>query len=351
VRGGAATSRSGIVSRPFDSRALARMRVLSGIQPTGLFHWGNYFGAIRQYIALQHNEQAFYFIADLHALTTVQEPDRLREYSHAAALDLLALGLDPEQATLFRQSDVPEIPELTWLLMTVTQMHLLEKCHAYKDKKARGLPADAGLFTYPVLMAADILLYDSDIVPVGADQEQHIEVTRDIAQRFNTVYRQEVFVLPRAHVIKTTAKVPGTDGEKMSKSYGNTIEVFEPEKSLRKKIMSIKTDSTPVEAPKNPDTCSVFTLYKLFAGDDEQVALAARYRAGGMGYGEAKQALYEKSLEYFSEARRRRAELAAQPGRVEEILRTGAAKARATGCEVLDRARSACGLAARAGRR
>jgi tryptophanyl-tRNA synthetase len=327
------------------------MRVLSGIQPTGLFHWGNYFGAIRQYIALQHNEQAFYFIADLHALTTVQEPDRLREYSHAAALDLLALGLDPEQATLFRQSDVPEIPELTWLLMTVTQMHLLEKCHAYKDKKARGLPADAGLFTYPVLMAADILLYDSDVVPVGADQVQHIEVTRDIAQRFNAIYKQDVFVLPQGHVIEATAKVPGTDGEKMSKSYGNTIEVFEPEKSLRKKIMSIKTDSTPVEAPKDPDTCSVFTLYKLFAGDDEQAALAARYRAGGMGYGEAKQALYEKSLEYFSEARQRRAELAAHPGRVEEILRAGAAKARATGCEVLDRARSACGLTARTGRR
>jgi tryptophanyl-tRNA synthetase len=327
------------------------MRVLSGIQPTGLFHWGNYFGAIRQYIALQHNEQAFYFIADLHALTTVQEPDRLREYSHAAALDLLALGLDPEQATLFRQSDVPEIPELTWLLMTVTQMHLLEKCHAYKDKKARGLPADAGLFTYPVLMAADILLYDSDVVPVGADQVQHIEVTRDIAQRFNAIYKQDVFVLPQGHVIEATAKVPGTDGEKMSKSYGNTIEVFEPEKSLRKKIRSIKTDSTPVEAPKDPDTCSVFTLYKLFAGDDEQAALAARYRAGGMGYGEAKQALYEKSLEYFSEARQRRAELAAHPGRVEEILRAGAAKARATGCEVLDRARSACGLTARTGRR
>ena len=181
------------------------MRVLSGIQPTGLFHWGNYFGAIRQYIALQHNEQAFYFIADLHALTTVQEPDRLREYSHAAALDLLALGLDPERATLFRQSDVPEIPELTWLLMTVTQMHLLEKCHAYKDKKARGLPADAGLFTYPVLMAADILLYDSDVVPVGADQVQHIEVTRDIAQRFNAIYHQDVFVLPRGHVIEATA--------------------------------------------------------------------------------------------------------------------------------------------------
>ena len=326
------------------------MRVLSGIQPTGLFHWGNYFGAIRQYIALQHNEQAFYFIADLHALTTVQEPERLREYSQAAALDLLALGLDPAHATLFRQSDVPEVVELTWLLMTVTQMHLLEKCHAYKDKKARGLPADAGLFTYPVLMAADILLYDSDIVPVGADQVQHIEVTRDVAQRFNSIYRQEVFILPRGQVMEATAKVPGTDGEKMSKSYGNTIEVFEPEKSLRKKIMSIKTDSTPVEAPKDPEACSVFTLYKLFANEEEQTALAARYRAGGMGYGEAKQALYEKSLDFFADARRRRAELAAHPEQVEEVLCAGAMKARAKGAEVLDRARSACGLLARSGR-
>jgi tryptophanyl-tRNA synthetase len=320
------------------------MRVLSGIQPTGPFHWGNYFGAIRQYIALQHHEQAYYFIADLHALTTVREPDKLREYSRDAALDLLALGLNPEHATLFRQSDVPEVAELTWLLMTVTQMSLLEKCHAYKDKKAKGLPADAGLFTYPVLMAADILLYNSDVVPVGVDQVQHIEVARDIAQRFNAIYRQDVFVLPRPQVLETSAKVPGTDGEKMSKSYGNTIDVFEPEKRLRKKIMSIKTDSTPVEDPKDPETCSVFTLYKLFANDEEQAALAARYRAGGMGYGEAKQALYDKAMQYFGDARQRREELAARPEDVEDILQTGAAQARNTGRAVLDRARSACGI-------
>src|SRR5262249_22105337 len=268
------------------------MRVLSGIQPTGRFHWGNYFGAIRQYIALQNNEQAFYFIADLHALTTIRDPKLLRELSIDAAIDLLALGLDPARATLFLQSDLPEVSELTWLLMTVTPMGLLEKCHAYKDKKAKGLPADAGLFTYPVLMAADILLYDSDIVAVGADQVQHIEVTRDVAQRFNHLYG-EVFVLPAPRVLDDTAKVPGIDGEKMSKSYGNTIEVFEPEKKLRKKIMAIKTDSTPVEAPKSPDTCSLFTLYKLFATPAEQAALAARYRAAGMGYGEAKQVLFE----------------------------------------------------------
>src|SRR5271154_3263043 len=198
------------------------MRALSGIQPTGRFHWGNYFGAIRQYIALQDNEQAFYFIADLHALTTVREPQLLAEYSRDAAVELLALGLDPERATLFRQSDIPEVSELTWLLMTVTPMHLLEKCHAYKDKKAKGLPADAGLFAYPVLMAADIMLYDSDVVPVGADQVQHIEVTRDVAVRFNGLYG-EVLTLPDAHVVEATAKVPGIDGEKMSKSYGNTI--------------------------------------------------------------------------------------------------------------------------------
>ncbi|WP_437201957.1 tryptophan--tRNA ligase [Planctomicrobium sp. SH664] len=320
------------------------MRVLSGIQPTGRFHLGNYFGAIQQYIALQDNEQSFYFIADLHALTTVREPAQLRQNTLDAALDLLALGLDPARATLFRQSDVPEVTELTWLLMTVTQMSLLEKCHAYKDKLARGLTADAGLFTYPVLMAADILAYDSQLVPVGQDQVQHLEVTRDLAQRFNHIYNREVFVLPEAKVMSATAKVPGTDGEKMSKSYGNTIELFESPKSLRKKFMSIKTDSTPVEEPKNPDHCSIFQLFQLFATEEEQAALAARYRAGGMGYGEAKTALYEKALSYFGPARERRTQLEAHPDEVEEILREGASKARSKAREVLARARDACGL-------
>lgn len=324
------------------------MRVLSGIQPTGRFHWGNYFGAIKQYVALQDNEQSFYFIADLHALTTVRDPKVLAGFTRDAALDLLALGLDPEKATLFQQSDVPEVNELTWLLMTVTPMGLLEKCHAYKDKQAKGLPADAGLFTYPVLMAADILLYDSDLVPVGADQVQHIEVTRDIAQRFNHTYGGEFLHLPEARVLDSTAKVPGTDGEKMSKSYGNTIEIFEPPKAVRKKIMSIKTDSTPIEAPKNPDTCSLFTLYKLFATSEQQAALAGRYRAGGMGYGEAKQALYDAAMEYFAEARERREILAADPHTVEDILAAGAKKARRKGQEVLARVRQACGLSAAA---
>src|SRR5262245_7679467 len=324
------------------------MRVLSGIQPTGRFHWGNYFGAIRQYIALKKNEQAFYFIADLHALTTIRDSKQLRELSIDAAIDLVALGLDPTRATLFLQSDIPEVTELTWLLMTVTPMGLLEKCHAYKDKVSRGLPADAGRFAYPVLMAADILGYDSDVVPVGVDQVQHIEVTRDVAQKFNHQYG-DVFVVPAARVLDDSAKVPGTDGEKMSKSYGNTIELFEPEKKLRKKIMSIKTDSTPVEAPKNPDTCHLFTLYKLFASPEQQAALAARYRAGGMGYGEAKQALFEIAMEYFAPARARREKLAADPAGVAAMLRDGAARARAKGAEVLDRARKACGLAQRRG--
>lgn len=320
------------------------MRVLSGIQPTGRFHWGNYFGAIQQYIALQDHEQAFYFIADLHALTTVRDARKLTEYTRDAALDLLALGLDPTRATLFRQSDVPEVTELMWLLMTVTQMSLLEKCHAYKDKLAKGLAADAGLFTYPVLMAADILLYDSDIVPVGADQIQHIEVTRDIAQRFNAIYGGEILHLPTARVLESTAKIPGLDGEKMSKSYNNTIEVFEPAKSLRKKIMSIKTDSTPVEAPKNPETCHVFTLYKLFATAEQQAALAERYRQGGMGYGEAKQRLYEAAWEHFAPARERRAQWEARPDDLEDVLRSGARRASAKGQEVLERVRQACGL-------
>jgi tryptophanyl-tRNA synthetase len=323
------------------------MKILSGIQPTGRFHWGNYFGAIRQYIDLQDNEQAFYFIADYHALTTIREPDVLRSFTQDAAIDLLALGLDPDKATLFRQSDVPEVAELTWLLMTLTQMHLLEKCHAYKDKRDKGIAADAGLFTYPVLMAADILLYDSDVVPVGVDQVQHIEVTRDIAQRFNRIYEVEALKLPNAHVVDSTAKVPGTDGEKMSKSYNNTIELFETPKRTKKRINSIPTDSTPVEDPKDPGNCSIFSLYRLFASDERQTELASRYRAGGMGYGEAKKQLYEAAMDYFADARTRREQLEQDSDTVEDVLRAGATRAREVGQIVLDRCRSACGLTAR----
>ncbi len=323
------------------------MKVLSGIQPTGRFHWGNYFGAIRQYIALQGNEQSFYFIADLHALTTLRNPAELRQNVSDAAMDLLALGLEPERSTLFRQSDVPEVTELTWLLMTITQMHLLEKCHAYKDKKANGIAADAGLFTYPVLMAADILIYDSDTVPVGADQIQHIEVTRDVAQRFNSLYG-ETLLLPNAFVLDASAKVPGTDGDrKMSKSYNNTIPIFESPKRLRKLIMSTKTDSKSLEDEKDPDTCAVFSLYRLFATLEQQQELAARYRAGGMGYGEAKQALYDVAMSHFADAFDRRQKLEASPDIVEDVLKEGARRARARAQEVVERVRSACGLLAR----
>ncbi len=322
------------------------MNVLSGIQPTGRFHWGNYFGAIRQYIELQGHEQSFYFIADLHALTTIRDPDLLARNSADAALDLLALGLDPDRATLFRQSDVPQVTELTWILLTITQMHLLEKCVSYKDKKERGIAADAGLFTYPVLMAADILIYDSDVVPVGADQIQHLEVTRDIAQRFNSIYG-DTFVLPQPHVLDTSARVPGTDGEKMSKSYNNTIPIFDSPRRLKKLINRIRTDSTPVEAPKDPDQCAVFDLFRLFADPEQQDALAARYRAGGMGYGEAKGMLYDAAMNYFGEAFERRAELERRPDDVEDVLQAGAARAREKAAEVVERARQACGLARR----
>jgi tryptophanyl-tRNA synthetase len=319
------------------------MRVLSGIQPTGRFHWGNYFGAIRQYIDLQDEDESYYFIADLHALTTIRDAQELRQNTHDAALDLLALGLDPSRATLFVQSEVPEVSELCWLLMTGAPLGLLERCHAYKDKKARGITADAGLFTYPVLMAADILAYDSDVVPVGEDQVQHIEVARDLAGSFNHQFGQ-VFVLPKAKVLDHSAKVPGTDGEKMSKSYNNTIEIFEDPKAMRKKVMRITTDSRPMEEPKDPDTDHLYQLFKLFAADADREAMAAMYRRGGFGYGEVKKALAEAAEKYFAEPRARRAELAAHPERVREILNDGATRARKKAAAVLLRAQQACGL-------
>ncbi|NIP85750.1 MAG: tryptophan--tRNA ligase [Planctomycetales bacterium] len=319
------------------------MRVLSGIQPTGRFHWGNYFGAIRQYIELQTEDAAFYFIANLHALTTVRDPEVLRQNTHEAALDLLALGLDPDHAVLFVQSDVPEVSELTWLLMTGAPLGLLERCHAYKDKKARGLQADAGLFTYPVLMAADILAYDSEIVPVGEDQGQHIEVCRDIAASFNHHFG-EVFVMPRAKILHTAAKVPGTDGEKMSKSYHNTLEVFEDARVQRKKIMRIKTDSRPMDQPKDPETDHLYQLYSLVATADQRDELADLYRRGGFGYGEVKKRLADAAEAYFDQRRARREELAADPERIRQILGDGAATARKKAAEVLRRAQDACGI-------
>ncbi len=321
------------------------MRALSGIQPTGRFHWGNYFGAIQQYIHLQDEHEGYYFIADLHALTTVREAELLRTYKREAALDLLALGLDPSKAVLFMQSDVPEVTELTWLLMTCTPMGLLERCHAYKDKKDRGLPADAGLFTYPVLMASDILAYDSNLVPVGQDQVQHIEVCRDLALRFNHQYETSVFVLPEVRLMPTAAKVPGTDGEKMSKSYDNTIELFEEPKAMRKKIMRIATDSRPMDAPKDPDSDHLYQLYQLFASPDQISQMASLYRTGGFGYGEIKKQLADVAENYFAEARSRRQELMARPDTVHDILVDGAKRARAQARKVLDRARQASGIA------
>jgi tryptophanyl-tRNA synthetase len=319
------------------------MSVLSGIQPTGRFHWGNYFGAIRQYIDLQDNDESYYFIADLHALTTIRDPKVLRQNTLDAALDLLALGLDPQRATLFAQSDIPEVSELCWILMTNVGFGLLERCHAYKEKKAKGLAADVGLFTYPVLMAADILAYDSELVPVGEDQVQHIEVCRDLARSFNHHYG-EVFVMPKAKVLEASAKVPGTDGEKMSKSYNNTIEIFEPPKSVKKKVMRITTDSRAMEDPKEPETDHLYQLYSLFVEETARQAMADLYRRGGFGYGEVKKALVSAAEEYFAEARARRESLAADPAAVEAILVDGASRARRKASQVLARVQAACGL-------
>ncbi|MEQ8846263.1 tryptophan--tRNA ligase [Botrimarina sp.] len=321
------------------------MRALSGIQPTGPFHWGNYFGAIQQYIALQDecDDGSYYFIANLHALTTVRDKDKLRQYTLDGAIDLLALGLDPDKAVLFVQSDVPEVTELCWLLLTGTPMGLLERCVSYKDKLAKGLKADAGLFTYPVLQAADILAYDATVVPVGEDQLQHIEVCRDLAQSFNHHFG-ETFVLPKGKVLDQSARVPGTDGEKMSKSYGNTLAVFDEAKAQRKQIMRIQTDSRPMDEPKDPDGDVLFDLFKLVATEYDVGRMAATYRQGGFGYGDVKKALADAAEAYWAPARERRAEWAAKPGEVREILAAGAAKARQRAADVLRRAQQACGV-------
>jgi tryptophanyl-tRNA synthetase len=319
------------------------MRVLSGIQPTGRFHWGNYFGAIKQYIDFQDAHEGYYFIADLHALTTIREPDVLRGYVQDAALDLLALGLDPDKATLFVQSDVPEVSQLCWLLMTGAPMGLLDRCHAYKDKATKGIRADAGLYTYPILMAADILAYDSNWVPVGEDQVQHIEVCRDLARSFNAHYG-EVFTMPEAKIVAGAAKVPGTDGEKMSKSYNNTLPLFGDPKELRKMIMRINTDSRPMEDPKDPETDHLFQLYRLFATTEQVQEVRAIYLKGGFGYGDIKKRLADASDAYLAPSRQRRLELERNPQVVKDILKQGAHKARLRAASVLERAEKACGL-------
>ncbi len=319
------------------------MRVLSGIQPTGRPHWGNFFGAIRQYIDLQDANDGFYFIADLHALTTVRVANEMRQNTIDAAIDLLALGLDPTKATLFVQSHVPEVSELCWLLLSGTPMGLLQRCVAYKEKVDKGLSADAGLFTYPVLQAADILAYDSEIVPVGADQVQHIEVCRDIASKFNHQFG-ETFVLPKAKTLDHSAKVPGTDGEKMSKSYDNTLPLFGDVKKIRKQIMRITTDSRPMEDAKDPQTDHLFLLYRLFASETDVQTMADLYNRGGFGYGEIKKAVAQASEDYFAQAREKRIELESNLDYVHETLRQGADRARQVAATVLSRAQSACGL-------
>jgi len=302
-------------------------RSLSGIQPSGVLHLGNYFGAIKQFIENQDKYEGFYFIADYHSLTSSPDPKSLRENSYNIVLDYLALGLDPEKATIFLQSDMPEHAELAWILSNVTPMGLLERAHSFKDKTAKGIAANAGLFTYPVLMAADILMYDPDIVPVGKDQKQHLEMTRDIAMKFNLQYEKERFKLPEPGILESLAVVPGTDGQKMSKSYGNTIEMFASKKNLKKQIMSVVTDSTPLEDPKDPDN-NITILYKLFASEEKVEEMRQKFMAGGYGYGHAKNELLEAVLEYFKEAREKREELAKNPEYVEAVLKKGAEKAR-----------------------
>ena len=319
------------------------MRILSGIQPSGKLHLGNYFGMMRPAIRLQEQGQAFIFIANYHALTTSSDGAMLREYTHDVALDFLACGLDPERSVFFRQSDVPEVTELTWLLSTVTPMGLLERCHAYKDKVARGIAANHALFAYPVLMAADILAYQSNLVPVGRDQKQHVEVTRDLAIKFNNLFG-EVFTIPEPEIQHEVAVVPGVDGQKMSKSYDNHVELFGNEKEARKRIMRIVTDSTPMEEPKDPEKCNVFALYRLFADETQRQEMIDLYQAGGYGYGQAKKALFELMHETLAPLRARREELVADPGYVESVLTAGAEKARAEAAETLQAARRAMGL-------
>jgi len=321
------------------------MRILSGIQPSGALHLGNYFGMMRPALELQEKGEAFYFIADYHSMTSLFDAAQRRRNTLDVALDFLACGLDPKRTVFFRQSDVPEVTELTWILSTVTPMGLLERAHSYKDKIAKGIAASHGLFAYPVLMAADILIYDSNLVPVGRDQKQHVEMTRDIAIKFNEQYGQ-TFVIPEPQIRDEVAVVPGTDGQKVSKSYGNTIEIFGDEKATRKKIMGIVMDSrTPAEPKPDADKNVAVQLLKLVAPAAVAKDFEGRLRAGGLGYGDLKKALYEHYWNYFADARQRRAELVTNPDYVNQILAGGAQKARALAQKVLHRAKVASGLA------
>lgn len=323
---------------------MSKKVILSGIQPSGALHLGNYFGAMKQHIALQDQGEAFYFLANYHALTTLQDGEVLRAYTRDVVLDYLALGLDPEVCTLFAQSDVPQTTELAWILGCLTPVSLMEKGVSYKDKISQGLSPNIGLFTYPILQAADILIYHSDIVPVGEDQKQNIEIARDLANKFNHVFKGEYLKLPEEMIVESVSIVPGIDGRKMSKSYQNTIPIFEEGSSLKKRIGAIQTDSTPLEEPKNPDTCTVFALIKLFASEEESKQIASHYRAGGFGYGHAKQKLMELMDRELGEAREKRKKLSEKPGLVDEILAEGGRKARQKAESVMSVVREVTGL-------
>ena len=318
-------------------------RSLSGIQPSGVLHIGNYFGAIKQFVELQNEYEGFYFLANYHALTSSPKGEDLKNNTINVILDYLALGLDPEKSTLFLQSDVPEHTELSWILSNVTPMGLLERAHSYKDKTSKGIKPNVGLFTYPVLMASDILIYSPDIVPVGKDQKQHVEITRDIAIKFNETYGKEVFKLPKEKIVENVATVPGTDGDKMSKSYGNVINMFGSKKQLKKQIMSIVTDSTPLEEPKNPDN-NITKLYSLFATEEEVNTLKEKFLAGNFGYGHAKTELFDKFMDYFAPFQKKREELLQNMDYVNEILKKGALKAREIATKKVDEVRDAVGI-------
>ena len=320
--------------------------VVSGIQSSGSLHIGNYFGAIRQHIALQKRYPSFYFIVNYHAMTTLRDADALRRHTLDAALTYLALGFDPEHSHLFVQSDVPQLNELTWIFSCLTPVSQLEKAVAYKDKVAQGLSANAGLFNYPVLQAADILIYGGTLVPVGADQKQNIEITRNTAQRFNQAFCESdpIFPVPDAYIVENVAVVPGLDGRKMSKSYGNTIGIFEERDALTRRVRRIVTDSAPLEAPKDPNSDNVFALLRLFADADKLSEVRAAYLAGGYGYGHAKKELVELILDYFSEARQRRLELLRREDYVLDVLREGGIKARERAERCMDRVRAVTGL-------
>ena len=320
------------------------MRILTGIQPSGKLHIGNYFGAMLPAVQLQDKGEAFYFIADYHAMTSMTDADTLRSNIQDLAIDLLACGLDPAKATIFRQSDVPEVNELAWILSTVCPMGLLERAHSYKDKVAKGLSPNHALFAYPTLMAADILLYDAELVPVGKDQKQHLEMTRDLAGKINDRFGEGTLTIPEAQIADHTAVVPGLDGQKMSKSYNNTIPLAGGKKAIRKSIMRIVTDSTPVEEPKATDGSTVIALYKLFADDEAMQQMINDHQAGGFGYGDFKQRVFDAYWEYFSQVREKRESLEHNLDYVNEVIAQGAQKARAESSKVLDRVRKAVGL-------